>query len=159
MPHRIFQLTQAHYPDPLVDYSSTEFVLEFQEAASLLQQWRNPHLGRSSREGSILGLASQARASTEAIQTKILTTSMDSDLEEELIDKLKVYKFMLDKTLPEALELVNLDKLLTPEDIEEFIRNDEASHLFKYLRDHPEVKAVESHGEGRERTFVPTKKS
>lgn len=122
MPHRIFELTQAHYPDPLVDYSSTEFVLEFQDAAQLLQKWRNPHLGRSSREGTILGLASQARASSDAIKSKLITTLLTAELEENYIDMLNVYKFMLNRTLPEALELVNLDKLLTPEDIQEFIR-------------------------------------
>lgn len=121
MPHRIFQLTQAHYPDPLVDYSSTEFIMEFQDAAELLRQWRNPHLGRSSREGTILGLAASARAAYGAIQEKVLTTLIDAKEEDELVDKLKVYRFMLDRTLPEALELVNLDQLLTAEDIQEFI--------------------------------------
>ena len=122
MPHRIFQLTQAHYPDPLVDYSSTEFIMEFQDAAELLRQWRNPYLGRSSREGTILGLAATARASYEAIQEKVLTTLISGDEEDELVDKLKVFRFMLDRTLPEALELVNLDQLLTEEDIQDFIK-------------------------------------
>ncbi len=122
MPHRIFRLTHAHYPDPLVDYSSTEYILEFQDAAQILQKWRNPHLGRSSREGTVLSFAEKARASITAIQQKILTTELTADQEEELVDQMKVYRFMLDKTLPRALELVNLDQLLTPEDIEEFIR-------------------------------------
>ncbi|MHA2250138.1 MAG: hypothetical protein ACXAD7_07240 [Candidatus Kariarchaeaceae archaeon] len=122
MPHRIHRLTSAHYPDPLIDYGSTEFILEFQDAAQLLQKWRNPHLGRSSREGTILALAASARAAVVSIQSKLLTTEIEEKLEEEYVEKLKVYKFMLDRTLPEALELVNLDKLLTPEDIHDFIR-------------------------------------
>ncbi|MCY3413275.1 MAG: hypothetical protein INQ03_16665 [Candidatus Heimdallarchaeota archaeon] len=121
MPHRIFLLTQAHYPDPLVDYSSTEFIMEFNDAAQLLRQWRNPHLGRSSREGTVLGLAASARASYGAIQEKLLTTIVPGEEEDQLIDKLKVLRFMLDQTLPKALELVNLDQLLTAEDIQEFI--------------------------------------
>jgi hypothetical protein len=122
MSDRIHWLTRAHYPDPLIDYSSTEFILEFQEAAQLLQQWRNPHLGRSSREGTVLSIASNAQAAYDSIQSKLLTTILDSEQEKDLIDKVKVYKFMLDYTLPEALELVNLDQLLTPEDIQNFIR-------------------------------------
>ncbi len=121
MPHRIFKLTQAHYPDPLVDYSSTEFIMEFQDAAQLLRQWRNPHLGRSSREGTILSIAASTRASYEAIQERLLTTEIGEEEEDELVDNLRVLKFMLDRTLPEALELVNLDQLLTVEDIQEFI--------------------------------------
>lgn len=122
MPDRIHWLTHAHYPDPLVDYSSTEFILEFQEAAELLQQWRNPHLGRSSREGTILSLAANARAAVDSIQSRLLTTGLSADKEKELIEKVRVFQFMLDRTLPEALKLVNLDQLLTPEDIEEFIK-------------------------------------
>ena len=122
MPHRIHWLTRAHYPDPLIDYSSSEFIIEFQEAAQVLQQWRNPFLGRSSREGTVLALAAKARAAYELIQTRILTTDLTIEEEKELIDKVKVYRFLLDRTLPEALELVNLDQLLTPEDIQEFIK-------------------------------------
>lgn len=122
MPHRIHWLTRAHYPDPLVDYSSTEFIIEFQEAAQVLQQWRNPHLGRSSREGTIMSMAAKAKAAYDLIQQKLLSNKLDAETEKELIDKVKVYKWMLDRTLPEALELVNLDQLLTPEDIEEFIQ-------------------------------------
>lgn len=122
MPHRIHRLTSAHYPDPLVDYGSTEFILEFQDAAQLLQKWRNPHLGRSSREGIILGLAATARAAVDSIQSKLLTTLLNTEQELDYLDKLKVYKFMIDRTLPDALELVNLDKLLTAEDLYEFIR-------------------------------------
>ncbi len=122
MSDKIHWLTRAHYPDPLVDYSSTEFIIEFQEAAQVLQQWRNPHLGRSSREGTVMSMAATARAAYAMIQDKLLTTELDADEEKLLVDKVKVYKFMLDRTLPEALELVNLDQLLTAEDIQEFIK-------------------------------------
>lgn len=122
MSDKIHWLTRAHYPDPLVDYSATDFVLEFQDAAQVLQQWRNPHLGRSSREGTIMSMAAKARSAYDLIQQKLLTTSLNKDEEKDLIDRVKVYKFMLDRTLPEALELVNLDQLLTPEDIQEFIK-------------------------------------
>ncbi len=140
MPHRIHRLTTAHYPDPLIDYGSTEFILEFQDAAQLLQQWRNPHLGRSSREGSILAMAASSSAAVESIQSKLLTTILDASMEEEYLDKLKVYKFMLDFTLPEALELVNLDKLLTLDDIQEFIRK----HLQRMGEEYGELKTARS---------------
>jgi hypothetical protein len=122
MPHRIKEITAAHFPDPLIDYGSTEFILEFSDAAEMLQKWRNPHLGRSSREGTILSLAANARAAVQSIHSKLLTTLLDSEKEDELVEKLKVYQFMVDRTLPEALELVNLDQLLTPEDILSFIK-------------------------------------
>ncbi|OLS23187.1 MAG: hypothetical protein HeimC2_27400 [Candidatus Heimdallarchaeota archaeon LC_2] len=122
MPHRIKEITTAHFPDPLVDYGSTEFILEFSDAADLLQKWRNPHLGRASREGTILSLAANARAAVLSIQAKLLTTILESEREVELVEKLKVYQFMIDRTLPEALELVNLDQLLTNEDILSFIQ-------------------------------------
>ncbi|MHA2170059.1 MAG: hypothetical protein ACXAB7_09225 [Candidatus Kariarchaeaceae archaeon] len=140
MPHRIHKFTSAHYPDPLINYGSTEYVLEFQDAAQLLQKWKNPHLGRSSREGTILALAASARAAVESIQGKLMTTLLEASQEEEYVDKLKVYKFMLDRTLPEALELVNLDQLLTPEDILEFIRK----HLQLMGEEHGELKTARS---------------
>jgi len=122
MPHRIRWLTRAHYQDPLVDYGSTEFILQFQDAATLLQQWRNPQLGRSSREGTILALASNARLASANIREMIQTTLLSGEREEELIEQLMVYRFLLERTLPEALELVNEDKLLTSEDILKFIQ-------------------------------------
>lgn len=122
MPHRIKWLSRAHYQDPLVDYGSTEFVLQFQDAAALLQQWRNPFLGRSSREGTVLSIASNARKSVENIRSMMLTTHLSEEREQQLLEQLKIYGFMLEHTLPEALELVNQDKLLTPEDIMKFIQ-------------------------------------
>ena len=122
MPHRIHKITSAHLPDPLINYGSTEFILEFADAAQLLQKWRNPQVGRSSREGTILSLAANARAAIGALNSKMMTTSITAELEEEYLEKLKIYKFLIDRTLPEALELVNLDQLLTPEDILEFIQ-------------------------------------
>lgn len=122
MPHRIKLLSNAQYQDPLVDYGSTEFVLQFQDAASLLQQWRNPHLGRSSREGIVLSIAASTRMAESHTQQLLLTTELSATREQELVDQLKVYRFMLERTLPEVLELVNQDKLLTPEDILKFIQ-------------------------------------
>ncbi|RMG28154.1 MAG: hypothetical protein D6732_19080 [Methanobacteriota archaeon] len=121
MPHRIKWLTEAHYQDPLVNYGSTEFILQFQDAAEILRKWRNPHLGRSSREGTIIRLANEANKSVELIRDMLLTTNLDAKTEEQLIDQLKVLNFMMNYTLPEALELVNKDLLLTPEDIMKFI--------------------------------------
>ena len=140
MPHRIVKLTASHYPDPLVDYGSTEFIMEFSDAAHILQKWRNPHLGRSSREGTVLGLAAGARAAVESIQTSLLTTMLDEKTEDELIDKMKVYRFMIERTLPEALELVNLDQLLTAEDIMDFIQK----HLQLMGQEHGELKTAQS---------------
>ncbi len=121
MPHRIKWLTEAHYQDPLVNYGSTEFVLQFQDAAEILRKWRNPHLGRSSREGTIIRLANEANKSVELIRDMLLTTELDAKTEEQLIEQLKILTFMMNYTLPEALELVNKDLLLTPEDIMKFI--------------------------------------
>jgi len=118
---KIHWITRAHYPDPLVDYSNTDFILDFNDAVSVLQQWRNPNLGRSSREGTVISLASNAKSAYRLIQEQLLTTILPEEKEKQLIEKLKVYRFLLDQTLPQALELVNLDKLITPEDIKQFI--------------------------------------
>ncbi len=138
MPHRIKEITTAHFPDPLVDYGSTEFILEFSDAADLLQKWRNPHLGRASREGTILSLAGNARAAVQSIQSKLLTTILDAEREVELVEKLKIYQFMVDRTLPEALELVNLDQLLTNDDILSFIQK----HLQLMGEEYGELKSA-----------------
>ncbi len=121
MPHRIKWLTEAHYQDPLVNYGTTEYILQFQDAAEILRKWRNPHLGRSSREGTIIRLANEANKSVELIRQMLLTTNLDAKHEEQLIEQLKIFNFMMNHTLPEALELVNKDLLLTPEDILKFI--------------------------------------
>ena len=65
---KIHWITSAHYPDPLVDYSNTDFILDFNDAVSVLQQWRNPNLGRSSREGTVISLASNAKSAYKLIQ-------------------------------------------------------------------------------------------
>ncbi|MCE7734993.1 MAG: VWA domain-containing protein [Candidatus Heimdallarchaeota archaeon] len=140
MPHRIKEITAAHFPDPLIDYGSTEFILEFSDAAEMLQKWRNPHLGRASREGTILSLAANARAAVQAIHSKLLTTVLDAEREEDLVEKLKVNQFLIDRTLPEALELVNLDQLLTPEDILAFIQK----HLQLMGEEFGELKAAKT---------------
>ena len=122
MPERIQWLTRAHYQDPLVDYGATDYVIQFDDAASLLQQWRNPHLGRASREGTLLGIASNAKNAKLFIEKMILSTNLSEEQEKQLADKLKVYSFLLERTLPEALELINRDMLNTPEDILKFIQ-------------------------------------
>ncbi len=122
MPHRIKWLTEAHYQDPLVDYGSTEFVLQFENAADLLQKWRNPKLGRSSREGTVIRLANEANRTITTIENTLLTTSLDEKTERDLIEQLKILNFMLNFTLPEALELINTDQLLSIEDVLKFIQ-------------------------------------
>jgi len=59
MPHRIFLLTESEFRDPLQNYGDAEFILDFEGAAELLKLWRNPHLGRSSREGAVLSLGAK----------------------------------------------------------------------------------------------------
>ena len=59
MPHRIFFITETEFTDPLQHYGDVEFVLDFEDAAQVLRLWRNPHLGRSSREGAVISIASK----------------------------------------------------------------------------------------------------
>ena len=65
LPHRIYFVTEAEFADPLQHYSNQEFVLEFEDAAQVLKLWRNPHLGRSSREGAVLSIASKNAVAVE----------------------------------------------------------------------------------------------
>ncbi|MEK9715579.1 MAG: hypothetical protein VW394_02335, partial [Candidatus Heimdallarchaeota archaeon] len=92
MSDKIHWITRAHYPDPLVDYSNTDFILDFNDAVSVLQQWRNPNLGRSSREGTVISLASNAKSAYRLIQEQLLTTILPEEKEKQLIEKLKVYR-------------------------------------------------------------------
>ncbi len=64
-----------------------------------------------------------------------MTTILPEEKEKQLIEKLKVYRFLLDQTLPQALEMVNLDKLITPEDIKQFINRQLELMKQEYGRD------------------------
>jgi len=123
MPHRIFFISETEFRDPLENYGEAQFILDFEEAAQILRLWRNPHLGRSSREGAVLSLATKNAVAIENIIEKIMTTYIDSEEEERLIAELKLLRFIGDRILPEVLEKVNRNELQTVEDIIKYIND------------------------------------
>ncbi|TFG10441.1 hypothetical protein EU534_00965 [Candidatus Heimdallarchaeota archaeon] len=123
MPHRIYFVTEAEFADPLQHYSNQEFVLEFEDAAQVLKLWRNPHLGRSSREGAVLSIASKNAVAVENILQKIMNTPLTAPEEERLINEMKLLRFIGDRVLPDVLERVNRNELQTVEDILKYIQD------------------------------------
>ncbi len=123
MPHRIFLLTESEFRDPLQNYGDAEFILDFEGAAELLKLWRNPHLGRSSREGAVLSLGAKNAVAIQNILQKIMTTYLTEAEEERLINELKILQFIGDRVLPDVLERVNKNELQTVDDIIRYIQN------------------------------------
>lgn len=123
MPHRIHWFSESQIADPLIDFGDQSFELDFESAGELLRLWRNPHLGRSSREGTILSLASKNDLAIKAISERIRNIPLSAEEEQDLIDKYETMRFMGEKILPHALEKVNRDELLTKEELLEFIAN------------------------------------
>ena len=123
MPHRIYFVTEAEFADPLQHYSNQEFVLEFEDAAQVLKLWRNPHLGRSSREGAVLSIASKNAVAVENILQKIMNTPLTAPEEERLINEMKLLRFIGERVLPDVLERVNRNELQTIEDILKYIQD------------------------------------
>ena len=123
MPHRIYFVTEAEFTDPLQHYGDVEFVLDFEDAAQVLRLWRNPHLGRSSREGAVLSIASKNAVAIENIIQKIMNTYLTPEEEERLVNELKLLRFMGDQILPDVLERVNKNELQTIEDILKYIQD------------------------------------
>ena len=123
MPHRIYFVTEAEFTDPLQHYGDAEFVLDFEDAAQVLRLWRNPHLGRSSREGAVLSIASKNAVAIENIIQKIMNTYLTPKEEERLVNELKLLRFIGDRILPDVLERVNRNELQTIEDILKYIQD------------------------------------
>ncbi len=122
MPHRIYYITEVEFADPLQHYSSQEFILEFEDAAQVLRLWRNPHLGRSSREGAVLSIASKNAVAIDNIMQKIMNTFLAPQEEERLVNELKLLRFIGERILPDVLERVNRNELQTVEDILKYIQ-------------------------------------
>ena len=99
MPHRIYFVTEAEFADPLQHYSNQEFVLEFEDAAQVLRLWRNPHLGRSSREGAVLSIAAKNAVAIDNIIQKIMNTYLPAEEEERLVNEMKLLRFIGDRIL------------------------------------------------------------
>ncbi len=122
MPHRIFFITETEFTDPLQHYGDVEFILDFEDAAQVLRLWRNPHLGRSSREGAVISLASKNAVAIDNILQKIMNTFLTAEEEERLLNELKLLRFIGDHILPDVLERVNRNELQTVEDILQYIQ-------------------------------------
>ncbi|MCE7740055.1 MAG: hypothetical protein GPJ50_11815 [Candidatus Heimdallarchaeota archaeon] len=123
MPHRIYFVTEAEFADPLQHYSNQEFVLEFEDAAQVLRLWRNPHLGRSSREGAVLSIAAKNAVAVDNIVQKIMNTFLTAEEEERLVNEMKLLRFIGERILPDVLERVNRNELQTVEDILKYIQD------------------------------------
>lgn len=123
MPHRIYMLSENEFRDPLQNYGDAQFILDFEEAAQILRLWRNPHLGRSSREGAVLSLAAKNDVAVSNIIQKIMTTYLTRTEEERLLNELKLLRFIGDRILPDVLEKVNRNELQTVEDIIKYIQD------------------------------------
>ncbi len=130
MPHRIFLLTESEFRDPLQNFGDAEFILDWEGAAQLLRLWRNPHLGRSSREGAVLSLGAKNAVAIANIAQKIMTTHLTQAEEERLVNELKLLRFIGDRILPDVLERVNRNELQTVEDIMKYINT--LLHDLKY---------------------------
>ncbi len=123
MPHRINFITAEEFTDPIQAYGDVEFILDFEDAAQVLRLWRNPHLGRSSREGAVLSLAAKNAVAMENIVQKIMTSYLTAPEEERLLNELKILRFMGDRILPDVLERVNRNELQTLEEILKYIQD------------------------------------
>ena len=123
MPHRIYFVTEAEFADPLQHYSNQEFILEFEDAAQVLKLWRNPHLGRSSREGAVLSIASKNAVAVDNILQKIMSTYLTAAEEERLVNEMRLLRFIGDRVLPDVLERVNRNELQTVEEILKYIQD------------------------------------
>lgn len=122
MPHRLHWISETQIPDPLFNYGEAEFVVSFEEAGLILRLWRDPRLGRASREGSVLGMASRNFLAIENIVERLKTTSVSEDEAERLLQELNVLRYLGQEIYPLTLEKVNKDELLTKEDILKFIQ-------------------------------------
>ncbi|NHJ85310.1 MAG: VWA domain-containing protein [Asgard group archaeon] len=122
MPHRIHTITRERFADPLTLWRDPDFVFDFADAASVLQKWRDPRKGQSSREALVLGMSLQNAIAVKNIRRKLLVTPLTPLQEEDLIRELEILEYLGNNALPDALLKVNMGELQTKEEIEEFIQ-------------------------------------
>ena len=124
MPHRLrWFSSETQVDDPLQNFEDPEFVLDFEDAGQILQQWRDPKLGRASREGMLLTLASKNLLAIENITERLKATPVAENEARRLLEELKVLRYLSTVVYPMTLERINLEELVTPEDILKFIEN------------------------------------
>ncbi|MCF2143145.1 MAG: VWA domain-containing protein [Candidatus Heimdallarchaeota archaeon] len=122
MPHRIHVISRERFTDPLMVWRDPDFVFDFADAASVLQKWRDPRKGQSSREALVLGMALENAVAVKNIQHRLLVTPMEPLEEEDLIRELEILEYIGNNALPDALLKVNMGELQTREEIEQFIQ-------------------------------------
>ncbi|MHA1220576.1 MAG: hypothetical protein ACTSQB_02470, partial [Candidatus Heimdallarchaeota archaeon] len=122
MPHRIHMISRERFSDPLTMWRDPDFVFDFADAASVLQKWRDPRKGQSSREALVLGMALENAVAVKNIQRRLLVTPLEPLEEEDLIRELDILEYLGNNALPDALLQVNMGELQTQEEIESFIQ-------------------------------------
>ncbi|NHJ05007.1 MAG: hypothetical protein EAX90_09295 [Candidatus Heimdallarchaeota archaeon] len=122
MPHRIHMVSSERFTDPLSIWRDPDFVFDFADAASVLQKWRDPRKGQSSREALVLGMSLENAVAVKNIQRRLLVTPLTPLEEEDLIRELEILEYIGNNALPDALLQVNMGELQTKEEIESFIQ-------------------------------------
>ena len=122
MPHRLHMISSERFSDPLSIWRDPDFVFDFADAASVLQKWRDPRKGQSSREALVLGMSLQNAVAVNNIRKRLLVTPLTPLEEEDLIRELEILEYLGNNALPDALLKVNMGELQTKEEIESFIQ-------------------------------------
>ncbi len=122
MPHRIHMISRERFSDPLMIWRDPDFIFDFADAASVLQKWRDPRKGQSSREALVLGMSLENAIAVNNIRRKLIVTPLEPLEEEDLIRNLEILEYLGNNTLPDALLKVNMGELQTKEEIEDFIQ-------------------------------------
>ncbi|MHA2358538.1 MAG: vWA domain-containing protein [Candidatus Heimdallarchaeaceae archaeon] len=122
MPHRIHMVSRERFTDPLMIWRDPDFVFDFADAASILQKWRDPRKGQSSREALVLGMSLENAVAVKNIRRRLLVTPLEPLEEEDLIRELEILEYLGNNALPDALLKVNMGELQTKEEIEDFIQ-------------------------------------
>ncbi|MEA2071818.1 MAG: hypothetical protein U9O98_11090 [Asgard group archaeon] len=122
MPHRIHYMSQERITDPLTIWRDPDFIFDFADAATVLQKWRDPKKGQSSREALVLGMSLENAVAVKNIRRKLLVTPLTTMEEQDLLRELEILEYIGNNALPDALLKVNLGELQTKEEIEDFIQ-------------------------------------
>jgi len=115
-------VSRERFTDPLMIWRDPDFVFDFADAASILQKWRDPRKGQSSREALVLGMSLENAVAVKNIQRRLLVTPLTPLEEEDLIRELEILEYLGNNALPDALLKVNMGELQTKEEIEDFIQ-------------------------------------
>jgi hypothetical protein len=116
-------ISRERFPDPLMIWRDPDFVFDFADAASVLQKWRDPRKGQSSREALVLGMSLENAVAVKNIRQRLLVTPLSPLEEQDLIRELEILEYIGNNALPDALLKVNMGELQTKEEIEQFIQN------------------------------------